>query len=88
MTDLTAKPWRMPKKARKKGLLGREDIEVRKGKNGHASLHPLHPNNSLVLLILTFLAGVRTMVGAGVGMMVWGKGVNVCWWVCWWVCWC
>lgn len=50
---------------------------------------PPSPNqHRCVLLILTFLAGVRTMGGAGVGMMAWGKGVKVCWWVCWWVCWC
>lgn len=47
---------------------------------------PFPTQHKCVLLILTFLAGVRTMGGAGVGMMAWGKGVKVCWCVCWWVC--
>lgn len=44
------------------------------------------------LLILTFLAWVRTMGGAvggvrmAAGGRLAGKGVKVCWWVCW--CWC
>lgn len=47
---------------------------------------------SCVTLILTFLAGVRTMGGAVGGPMMAaggrlaGKGVKVCWCVCW--CWC
>lgn len=51
---------------------------------------PLQPTvciRSRALLILTFLPGVRTMGGAGVGMMAvggmaWGNGVKVCWCVC------
>lgn len=60
-------------------------------------LHPLSPVSPKApanpqarlhaLLILTFLPGVRTMGGAGVGMMAvggmaWGNGVKVCWCVC------
>lgn len=41
---------------------------------------------SFSLLILTFLAAVRTMGGAVGGPMMAGKGVKVCWCVCW--CWC